>query len=138
MSVRKWLSIGLLAAFAVALTSDAFARGRGRPGFRIAVRPAYGFFGFAAPFPLYRYSPRYFVPVRGNYGSVDFNVRPQKSEIYVDGVYIGIADEFNGYPRTATLPAGRHRIRVVAPNGRVENREIYVMPGRELNFNLRF
>ena len=54
---------------------------------------------------------------RVNYGTVDFNVQPQKSKIYVDGHYLGIADQFNGYPQTATLPAGYHSVRVVSPGG---------------------
>ena len=73
-----------------------------------------------------------------HYGSVDFNVRPQKSDIYVDGAYLGIADDFNGYPQTAKLPVGYHTVRVVAPDGREVVRRIYVAPGRELNFNLKF
>ncbi len=73
-----------------------------------------------------------------NYGSVDFNVRPQKSRIYVDGDYLGIADDFNGYPQTAKLSAGHHTVRVVSPGGQVETRRIYVAAGRELNFNLTF
>ena len=44
----------------------------------------------------------------------------------------------HGYPQTARLPAGRYNIRVVAPNGQVERRRVYVVAGRELNFNLKF
>lgn len=75
---------------------------------------------------------------RVNYGTVDFNVRPQHSRVYVDGDYLGIADDFNGYPQKARLPAGYHSVRVVSPAGRVEVRRIYVAAGRELNFNLEF
>ncbi len=82
--------------------------------------------------------PRVVRVARVNYGTVDFNVRPQKSRIYVDGGYLGIADDFNGYPQKARLSAGRHRVRVVSPSGRVEVRTIYVAAGRELNFNLTF
>lgn len=76
----------------------------------------------------------------GNAGSVDFNVKPKDSQVFVDGTYIGVADDFDGgfFGQTAILPAGKHRIRIVAPDGRTEDREIYVMPDRELNFNFRF
>ena len=75
---------------------------------------------------------------RVNYGSVDFNVEPQKSQIFVDGQYLGIADDFNGYPQTAKLPAGYHWVRAVAPDGRTIERRIYVAAGQELNFNWDF
>ena len=52
---------------------------------------------------------------RVRYGSIDFNVRPQRSQVYIDGKLLGIADDSNGYPQTARLPAGRYNIRVVAP-----------------------
>ena len=107
-------------------------------GVQVGYRPVYRAvprFGVAA----YRYhGPRVVRVERIRYGSIDFNVRPQRSQIYIDGKLLGIADDFNGYPQTARLPAGRYNIRVVAPNGRVETRRVYVIAGRELNFNLKF
>jgi hypothetical protein len=75
-----------------------------------------------------------------NAGRVDFNVNPSSSRIYVDGTYIGVADDYNGglFGETATLKAGKHRIKVVSPDERVVIRDIYVMPGKELDFNLTF
>ncbi len=57
-----------------------------------------------------------------------------------DGAYIGIADGFNGgfFGRTATLTAGTHSVRIVSPDGRVEERKIYVMPGKETDLDLKF
>jgi hypothetical protein len=73
-----------------------------------------------------------------NSGTVDFNVEPQESQLFVDGAYFGIADDFNGWPQSAQLPAGWHNVRIVSPSGRTETRRIYVAAGRELNFNLKF
>ena len=72
------------------------------------------------------------------YGSIDFNIRPQTSRIFINGRLLGIADDFNGYPQTTRLPAGTYAVRVVSPEGRVDERRIYVAAGHELNFNLRF
>lgn len=94
-----------------------------------AFRPSFGFH--------YHQRVRY----RGSrFGKVDFNVFPKDSEIYVDGGYIGIADQFDGSPldSKAKLPAGTHRIRIVAPNGQVLERKIYVMPGKEVDIDVRF
>jgi len=86
----------------------------------------------------YFYAPRRVEVYRINYGEVDFNVEPQNSRIFVDGRYLGIADDFNGWPQTAKLPAGYHDVEVVAPDGRREQRRVYVAAGQELNFNLDF
>ena len=59
-------------------------------------------------------------------------------QIFIDGNYLGIADDFNGYPQTAKLPAGYYSVRVVAPDGRVEERRIYVAVGQEYNYNYKF
>lgn len=119
--------------------------GRGGFGFGVGfargpvfVEPFYGYpyygFGFrGAYFGGHRYG-------YGNAGSVDFNVKPKDSQVYVDGAYIGVADDFDGgfFGHTAILPAGKHKVRIVSPDGRSEEREIFVMPGRELNFDFRF
>lgn len=88
-------------------------------------------------------SPRaHFRPYRtvivGNWGEVDFNVEPQQSKIFVDGAYLGIADDLNGWPSHARLKAGQHQVRIVAPNGKTYQTRIYVQPGKELNFNYHF
>ena len=63
---------------------------------------------------------------------VDFNVEPKESQVFVDGAYIGIADDYNGgfFGSTAVLTPGTHNVRIVAPDGRVKEAKIYVMPGR--------
>jgi hypothetical protein len=87
--------------------------------------------------PLY-WGPRVYEVRRVNYGEVDFNIKPDDSKIYIDGRYLGIADDFNGYPQTAKLPGGYYNVRVVAPSGAVEKRRIYVAVGQEYNFNYKF
>lgn len=74
----------------------------------------------------------------GNWGEVDFDIKPNTSTLYVDGVLLGKADEFDGWPATAHLKAGAHAVRIVAPGGQVYQTRIYVQPARELNFDYRF
>ena len=137
------ISKGLFTAFFLVstmflLAGEINAGVRARVGVHIGYRPVYAPVSrFAVT--THRYArPRVVRVERIRYGSIDFNVRPQRSEIYIEGKLLGIADDFNGYPQTARLPAGRYNIRVVAPNGQVEARRVYVVAGRELNFNLQF
>ena len=46
-------------------------------------------------------------------GAIDFDVKPNKSEVYVDGVRIGVADSFDGWPDAFHTRSGKHKIRIV-------------------------
>ena len=74
----------------------------------------------------------------GNWGEVDFNVYPEQTKVFVDGVLLGKADDVNGWPATAHLKAGSHMVRLVSPRGQTYQTRIYVQPGKELNFDFRF
>ena len=64
---------------------------------------------------------------RGEVGTVRLSVRPTDASIYVDGAFRG-----TGRIRSLRLPAGRHRIEVVRPGYRTDEREVDVQPGREV------
>ena len=145
MARRKWFTSVLLAStiLVTSLAPLAYARGQGGGRFRASVRRAPVYFAYGG----YRgYVPYGFDYYGGGHhyggprGRVDFNVEPKESQVFVDGAYIGIADDYNGgfFGSTAVLTPGTHNVRVVAPDGRVKQAKIYVMPGRELNFNHRF
>lgn len=46
----------------------------------------------------------------GEAGALDLDVKPEKAEVWVDGEYVGIADNFDGFPRYLWLPKGDHRL----------------------------
>ena len=134
---RKWTSAAAVGLFAIAISTETFAVHRVvRPVVGVRVAPSF-YYGPAVRPPHYR-APRVVEVARVGYGEVDFNVEPQSSRLWVDGRYFGIADDFNGWPQTARLPAGYHDVRVVAPDGRRDERRIFVAAGREMNFNLKF
>ena len=140
MSSRKGIVPLMLALTLMTLSSLSFARGLHWSGFGFrGCAPryfSYGYFWGVSPFREHGFT--HFQT--GNYGRVDFNVEPQEAKVYVNGAYIGIADDFNGgfFGRTATLTAGTHSVRIVSPDGRVEERKIYVMPGKETDLDLKF
>lgn len=67
--------------------------------------------------------------------TVDFNVHPKTTRIFVDGTYRGTCDEFDGHPQRMTLASGRHQVRLVFPDGTELVRTIELAPGHELNIN---
>ena len=96
MSSRKGIVPLMLALTLMTLSSPSFARGLHWSGFGFrGCAPryfSYGYFGGVSPFREHGFT--HFQT--GNYGRVDFNVEPQEAKVYVDGAYIGIADDFNG------------------------------------------
>lgn len=105
---------------------------------RVVVHPLRVVRPVVVPVNMLRVRPVSAVPA--GFGRVDFNVHPDQSRVFVDGVCIGVADDFNGglFGSTATLRAGTHHVKIVAPDGRIVARTIHVMAGRELDFELKF
>jgi len=44
------------------------------------------------------------------YGAIDCDVTPEKAGVYIDGKYLGIADDFDGWPRYLYIEAGKYEI----------------------------
>jgi hypothetical protein len=96
--------------------------GGGHRGHRrvIVVRPSYWGFGYGyGPYwsdPYwygYGYGPygRYGYGYRpSNWAVVDTDVSPESARVYLDGQYIGTADDFDGFPDYLYLRRGRYRL----------------------------
>ncbi len=63
-------------------------------------------------------------------GSIELKVKPKKAGVYVDGNYVGIAGQFDGFPRYLWLPAGRHTITLSLPGYENFDTEVEVQPAR--------
>jgi hypothetical protein len=70
-----------------------------------------------------------------DFGQLRIEVRPDDASIYVNDRFQGTARQV----RTLDLPPGRHRIEVVRPGYRTEEREVQITPGEtsELSLELR-
>lgn len=109
---------------------------------RVAVVPRVAFsrpvlFGHVAVLPRVVVS-RPVVHGRVAVGVLDFDVEPEETAVFVDGIYRGTADDLDGFPSKLYLPAGTHRVTLRTPGGRVWSETITVLPGRELDINTRF
>ncbi|MFB3853783.1 MAG: PEGA domain-containing protein [Vicinamibacterales bacterium] len=89
---------------------------------------AYGYPGqWGYPYP-YRplYGPRY------RASSVKIQVLPKTAEVFVDGYYAGVVDDFDGTFQSLDLEPGQHEIVVWAPGHRTIRQRVYLQPGRTL------
>ena len=67
-------------------------------------------------------------------GGVQLDVQPWRASVFVDGVYKGRVDEFNGYYRHLQVVAGPHEIAVVEPGYTPLIFEVVVVPGRTTTY----
>ena len=101
---------------------------------------SYGHYGHYGYYPYYAY-PVYHVGYGRSYaynGFVDTDVSPEEAEVYVDGEFIGIADDFDGFPRYLALEPGEHTLSFKAEGRRTVTRDVTARRGViiDLDFTL--
>lgn len=115
---------------------------------RFSVRVAYGYpyfglypwYGFGYPWGFY---PPYWYGPWGGYhgyygyesavGSVRVQVKPKKAEVYVDGYYVGVVDDFDGMFQRLHLLAGEHEIVIYLEGYKSIRQKLYLTPGGTFN-----
>ncbi len=70
------------------------------------------------------------------HGVLDLNVKPKATRVWIDGVFRGTCDAFDGFPNKLTLAPGMHTIKFVTPTGIEAARDVRVRPGVEVNVGL--
>jgi hypothetical protein len=101
-----------------------------RPRFGIGV-----YYGAGGSYP-YGYTPRgYYDPLPGRpYGGLRITDAPREAQVFADGYYVGIVDDFDGVFQHANLEAGTHRIEIQAPGYESVAFDVMVQPGRTITF----
>ena len=96
--------------------------------------------------PGFEFWPRYTLPSSGTYqlrlpprdgapvGGLQLDVDRRRAQVYVDGSYAGLVDEFSGYYHHLDLPAGPHLIEIFEPGYEPLTLEIVVPPGRTTTY----
>ncbi|HMB80343.1 MAG TPA: PEGA domain-containing protein [Vicinamibacterales bacterium] len=117
--------------------------------------PYYGAYGYGYPYSSYGYgyggydpgayaapgyaapgyaAPGYAVRSGGGYGGVRIQGAPKDAQVYVDGYYSGIVDDYNGPYQRLDLPAGAHAIEIRTPGGPMAF-DVNVTPGQTLTIH---
>jgi hypothetical protein len=104
---------------------------------RVVVGPRYYYGPYYGP-PAYVVAYRQVPSMPRWAGAIDFDIKPNKSEVYVDGVRIGVADSFDGWPDAFHTRSGKHKIKIIAPDGRTHSATVMVEPGKETNVKVEF
>jgi len=97
--------------------------------------PNYGYYGYGA-YGAYGYPPPSY-PHRGGYpyssgpgmGALDTDVWPSRTQIWIDGRYVGFVDQFDGWPRYLWLPRGTYDVVFYLEGFQTLARQYTVYPG---------
>ncbi len=81
------------------------------------------------PFPPYRYPNNY------PDASVRLDVTPQDTEVYVDGYYAGVVDDFDGMWQRLRVEPGQHEIILYHDGYRAAHQRVYL--ARDRTFKIR-
>jgi hypothetical protein len=86
----------------------------------------YGYPGYYAPVPEYGYG--------SGYGSVRIESKDRDAQVFADGYYVGIVDDFDGTFQHLNLTPGAHRIEIKSPNAPPIAFDVNVQPGETITY----
>jgi hypothetical protein len=97
----------------------------------------YGFYGaYGSPYP---YSPYVYGgpwQVSGyDIGGIRLRIRPRDAQVFVDGYYAGIVDDFDGTFQSLRLEQGGHKIEIHMPGYEDLELDVHVQPGRTITLS---
>jgi len=110
----------------------------GRPAFpgRVIVRP-YGYwrpYGYYDPFWYDWGYPYAYGRPEALTGGLRLEVKPEKAQVFVDGGYAGVVDDFDGHFQHLDLVPGSHTIEVRAPGFQPLTFTTYIQPDHTTDY----
>jgi hypothetical protein len=67
-------------------------------------------------------------------GELRLRVAPRHAEVYVDGYYAGVVDDFDGITQSLTLESGPYKIELVAPGYEPLEFNVRITPGNKVTY----
>lgn len=97
----------------------------------------YGGYGYGGPYG-YALPPPSYVSARPGaaYGGVRIQGAPPDAQVFADGYYIGIVDDFDGAFQHMNLEAGPHQIEIRIGNEPPVAFNVNVLPGQTITFRM--
>lgn len=95
----------------------------------------FGLYGGWGGYPYDPYAYSYGSPWRSSgydFGSVRLKIRPREAQVFVDGHYAGLVDDFDGTFQSLRLEAGGHKIEIRMPGFQDMELDVHVQPGKTI------
>jgi hypothetical protein len=100
-----------------------------------------GYFYYDTFYNSYVFYPRTVVGYYGDSGyygrptgSLRLDIQPTDAQVYIDGAYAGLVDDFDGVFQSLRLEAGQYRVEVVLPGFETLAFEVYIQPGEKTTY----
>jgi hypothetical protein len=90
-----------------------------------------GWYGYPYGYP-YAYQRGYY----GGGASLKLEVTPKNAQVFVDGYYAGVVDDFDGIFQSLDLAPGEHEVQLYLPGYRSIEQKVYLQPGK--TFRVRY
>lgn len=94
--------------------------------------PYFGFYYGPYYGPFYPYPGPFVRHTRYSVSAIRVRVKPDSAEVYVNGYYAGIVDDFNGAFQRLYVPAGEHQLEFRLEGHQTIRQNVYVGPGDTL------
>jgi hypothetical protein len=117
-----------------------------RPGFVTAFSFGFGprgrgYFYYDTFYNSYVFYPRTVVGYYGDSGyygrptgSLRLDIQPTDAQVYIDGAYAGLVDDFDGVFQSLRLEAGQYHVEVVLPGFETLAFDVYIQPGEKTTY----
>jgi hypothetical protein len=108
---------------------------RWHPGYSVNIGigsgyPYYGGYYGSGYYGSGGYYPRPGYPV----GELRLRVTPRHAQVFVDGYYAGVVDDFDGMLQSLSLEDGPYRIEIVAPGYEPLEFDVRILPGQKITY----
>jgi len=67
-------------------------------------------------------------------GALRLKIKPREAEVYVDGYYVGLVDDFDGMFQRLHIESGPHRIEVHAPGFETLTFDVRITPDHSTTY----
>jgi hypothetical protein len=112
--------------------SFGFSFSYGYPGFYGSYGYGYPYYGYPSYGPYY---PGYAAVVPGRpYGAVRLDLQERDAQVFVDGAYAGIVDNFDGRTQSLSLEPGTHQIELRLDGFQSTSFNVSVAPGGTVTY----
>jgi hypothetical protein len=91
----------------------------------------YGGYGYGYGYPYYGY-PYY---AYESYGSARLNISPRNAQVYIDGDFVGLVDDFDGSFQRLNVPIGEHDLQVYLEGHRTFSQKVLFTRGTTMRFD---
>jgi hypothetical protein len=129
----RYVAPGWRGPWGYAVVSPRFSTGYWQPYY---YRPSIGiglYYGADGLYPFGAVPAAYYDPAPGVvYGGLRITDAPRDAQVFVDGNYVGIVDDFDGAFQHLNLEAGRHRVELHAPGLTPIAFDVDVVPGETI------